>query len=249
MIVELVRLLRRRYPSLGGKKLQFMLANPSYGLPVHVGRDRLFRILRDNDLLAKYPKRFKQTTDSSHKFTKHPNLIKEMEITKANQVWVSDITYIQLSKGKFAYLSLVTDLYSRKILGYAIHPTLEAEGPIKALKMALKYAKPEAGLIHHSDQGVQYCCKSYALLLKKHGIIASMTGAGSCYDNAVAERVNGILKHEFGLGASFRDIETAKLLTDDSISIYNNERPHLSLNYQTPSAVYDKSAVGVNGSA
>ncbi len=249
MIVELVRLLRRRYPSLGVKKIQFMLANPSYGLPVHVGRDRLFRILRDNKLLAKYPKRFKQTTDSSHKFTKHPNLIKEMEITKANQVWVSDITYIQLSKGKFAYLSIVTDLYSRKILGYAIHPTLEAEGPIKALKMALKYAKPEAGLIHHSDQGVQYCCKSYALLLKKHGIIASMTGAGSCYDNAVAERVNGILKHEFGLGASFQDIETAKLLADDSISIYNNERPHLSLNYQTPSAVYDKSAAGRNISA
>lgn len=241
MIVELVRILRRRYPSLGVKKIRFMLANPSYGLPVRIGKDRLFRILRDNDLLAKHPKKFKQTTDSSHDLTKHPNLIKEMEITKANQVWVSDITYIQLSKGSFAYLSLVTDLYSRKILGYAIHPTLEAEGPIKALKMAIRYAKPEAGLIHHSDKGVQYCCKSYSLLLKNHGIIASMTGAGSCYDNAVAERVNGILKHEFGLGASFPDIDTVKLLTEDSISIYNDERPHLSLNYQTPAAVYAKS--------
>jgi len=160
------------------------------------------------------------------------------DIRQINQVWVSDITFIHLTKGKFCYLFLVTDYRSRKIMGYALKPSLSAEGALEALEMSIKYGKPSAGFIHHSDHGIQYCCKEYISKLQSHAAQISMTGENHCYDNAVAERVNGILKQEFGLGAYLPDIEAAKRLTDEGIRLYNSVRLHLSLGYRTPDHTY-----------
>jgi len=237
----LVNQIRFRQPNVGGRKLHQMLADPAYGLPVSIGRDRLFRLLKDRGMQSKLFKRFKKTTNSNHKLPVYPYLIKDMKVQAANQVWVSDITYIRLASNKFCYLFLVSDLYSRKVLGYAVKPTLNTEGAEEALQMALDYAKPKAGFIHHSDHGVQYCSRNYVSLLEQRGAVISMTGPDRCYDNAVAERINGILKQEFGLDATFPNIKAVWLLAVDSIDIYNNERLHFSLDLQTPSKVYDKS--------
>lgn len=241
MIVMLINQIRARQPNVGGRKLHQMLADPAYGLPVNIGRDKLFRLLKERNMQSKLYRRFKKTTNSNHKLPVYPNLIKGMKIQAANQVWVSDITYIRLVPNKFCYLFLVSDLFSRKVLGYAVKPTLSTEGAEEALQMALAYAKPKAGFIHHSDHGVQYCSKNYVTLLERHGAVISMTGPDRCYDNAVAERINGILKQEFGLGATFPNIKAVWLLAVDSINIYNNERLHFSLDLQTPSNIYEES--------
>lgn len=246
MLILLVNQIRFRQPNVGCRKLHRMLADPAYGLPVKIGRDRLFRVLREQNMLSKLHKRFKNTSNSRHKLPVYPNLIKNMKPQEANQVWVSDITYVRLTQNKFCYLFLVSDLYSRKVLGYAIKPTLNTEGAEEALQMALEYANPKTGFIHHSDHGVQYCSKSYVALLRQHGALISMTGPDRCYDNAVAERINGILKQEFGLGATFPDIRAVLLLSTDSINIYNNERLHSSLGYRTPHSVYEESVNAKN---
>lgn len=221
--------------------MQHMLADPAYGLPVHIGRDSLFRLLREHNMQSRLYRRFKKTSNSKHKLPVYPFLIKDMKVQKANQILVSDITYIRLAKNKFCYLFLVSDLYSRRVLGYAVKPTLETEGAEEALQIALVYAKLKAGFIHHSDHGVQYCSKQYTKLLEKHGAMISMTGPNHCYDNAVAERINGILKLEFGLEATFPNIKAVCQLTRDSIYIYNNERLHYSLGFKTPAKAYEES--------
>jgi len=239
MVLFRVSQLRRRHRYAGVRKLQKMLADPAYGLPLKIGRDRLLKLLREHDQLSELRKRCKHASTGNSTFPDHPNLLSEIQVSRINQVWVSDITYVRLAGGKFCYLFLVRDYYSRKILGFALTATLSAAGALAALIMAIKTAKPEPGLIHHSDHGIQYCCKEYTDLLAKFNFKVSLTSEQHCYDNAVAERINGILKQEFGLGSLLPNLETALKLLNDGIKIYNNERLHASLGYKTPDYVYN----------
>jgi putative transposase len=237
MVVELVKEKRRKMPRLGGKKLYFLLEDNLSKIG-KIGRDKFFDILRENDLLVKPKKSYTRTTNSFHHFYKWKNLIKDLTITRPNQVWVSDITYIRTLE-KFAYLFLITDLYSRKIVGWSLSSSLSIEGGIEALKMALRNRKDKhKPLIHHSDRGIQYCCKDYVKALKEAKIDISMTEENHCYENSVAERVNGILKNEFYLDSTFNNFKQAFSATSSGISIYNEKRPHWSLNLQTPSQVH-----------
>jgi len=202
-----------------------------------MGRDSLFNLLRANDMLVKRKKASFKTTNSYHHFHKYNNLIKDIEITKINQVWVSDITYIRTVNG-FCYLALVSDVYSRKIVGFDVSNTIELEGSLRALKTAIRKAKNINNLYHHSDRGVQYCSNQYVNELKKHNIKISMTEENHCYENAIAERINGILKDEFYVDQTFFDIKHAKRAIKNAIKLYNSQRLHLSLNYKTPEIVY-----------
>ncbi len=189
-------------------------------------------------LRKKYSSR---TTNSLHRFYKYKNIIKDLEVTKPNQVWVSDITYIRTIKG-FCYLALITDMHSRKIVGYDLSDSLELNGCVRALKKALYQAKNMKGLIHHSDRGIQYCSNQYTQILKRKKIAISMTQENHCYENAMAERVNGILKDEFYLDQTFTDVQHAKKATKNAINLYNQIRLHLSLDFKTPNMVYKLSA-------
>ena len=188
-------------------------------------------------MLVKRKKTSFKTTNSYHRFHKYSNLVKHMEVTQPNQVWVSDITYIRTVKG-FCYLALITDMYSRKIVGYDISDSLELTGCLRTLQKALRHARPAVGLVHHSDRGIQYCSNQYVNELKKHKVKISMTEENHCYENAIAERVNGILKDEFYLDQCFFTTEHACIATKNAIKIYNNKRLHLSLGYKTPNMVF-----------
>lgn len=220
-------------PQLGGRKIFHELR---WIIPF--GRDRFFDWLRRHGLLAMIKRRFPATTYSKHALKKFRNLIREFEVTAPGQVVVSDITYIALEEGKFAYASLVTDAFSRKIIGYHVSTDLSVWGPLKALRMALREVPNPRGLIHHSDRGVQYCSKPYIDELERHGVAVSMTERQHCAENAMAERVNGILKHEFGLKNRFRTIAAARKALHQAVWIYNNLRPHLALNYEKPANVH-----------
>jgi transposase InsO family protein len=233
MVLAFVRHFRCQQPRVGGRKLHLMLQNSG----IHIGRDRLFEILRDHKMLVRKRKRYTRTTDSRHPYRYYPNLIKDIRIDRPGQVYVSDITYIHTLEG-FQYLALVMDYYSRKIVGYDLSSNLSIDGSIRALKMALRQIKDPSRLIHHSDRGVQYCCKDYIGLLKKHGVQISMTEQDHVYENALAERLNGILKDEFCLGDTLQSKDLAKELVRESVKIYNQQRLHMSLNYQTPESVY-----------
>jgi putative transposase len=240
-VVELVKKERKYQPRVGTRKLLEAL-HPSFeAAHIKVGRDSLFDILREENMLVRRKKASCKTTNSYHHFHKYGNLVKDMEITAPNQVWVADITYIRTVKG-FCYLALITDLFSRKIVGYDISDTLELTGCLGAFKRAQKTARPAAGLIHHSDRGVQYCSNQYVNELKKHKVRISMTEENHCYENAVAERVNGILKDEFYLDQCFFSTEHAKVATKSAINLYNNKRLHLSLGYKTPNMVFENRA-------
>ncbi|SEA81907.1 putative transposase [Psychroflexus halocasei] len=189
-------------------------------------------------LRKKYSSR---TTNSLHRFHKYKNIIKDVEVNRPNQVWVSDITYIRTTKG-FCYLALITDMYSRKIVGYDISNSLELKGCVRALNKALYKTKNLTGLIHHSDRGIQYCSNVYTQILKRNNINISMTEDNHCYENAMAERVNGILKDEFYLDQTFDSLQHAKRATKNAINLYNEIRLHLSLDFKTPSMVYKLSA-------
>jgi len=177
------------------------------------------------------------TTQSGHRFKKYPNLIKSLSLHAPNRVYVSDITYIRTLEG-FCYLSLITDKYSRKIVGYALSMSLSIEGCLEALRMALKDLNKTEQLIHHSDRGIQYCSKDYVDLLSENNVRISMTEENHVYENSLAERVNGILKDEFMLGETLQSYSVAKRLVDDSIKIYNEERYHMALNLKTPDEVH-----------
>lgn len=237
----LVKMEREIQPRVGTRKLHKDLSERFQEQGLKVGRDRLFDILRMNDMLVKPKKITFKTTNSYHHFYKYSNLVKDMNVTARNQVWVSDITYIRTVKG-FCYLALITDLYSRKIVGYDISDSLELTGCLRALQKALRQARPAVGLIHHSDRGIQYCSKEYVAELKKRDIRISMTEENHCYENAVAERVNGILKDEFYLDQCFVNTFNAAVATKNAIDIYNNKRLHLSLGYKTPNMVYENAA-------
>jgi putative transposase len=233
VVLDHVRQVRFRQSRVGTRKLHQSLLD--HGIPI--GRDRLFGLLRERDLLVKRRRSRHRTTWSYHRFKKYPNLIKGRPIQQAGEVLISDITYIDTAEGT-CYLSLVSDYRSRKILGYCLYDTLETEGPLAALSMALPSLPGKVRTIHHSDRGVQYCSDDYVELLERHGIAISMTEEDHVYENAVAERINGILKDEFLLGERLMSKNLAHQMVTEAISIYNEERLHTSLGYLTPAVVY-----------
>jgi len=237
---ELVGEVRELEPFCGGRKLFHRLAGGFESHGYSIGRDKFFEFLREEDLLVKYKYKGTNTTYSKHSYAVAPNLVKEMEVDSANQVFVSDITYLRLQGSNFAYLFLITDMFSRKIVGWHVSDSLGHKEALKALRMATENLNDPTGIIHHSDRGVQYCCHGYLDELNSNGMLASMTDASHCYQNAIAERVNGILKLEFMLGSVFSSIQQATAATMSAVNIYNDKRTHWSLGLKTPSAVYGR---------
>lgn len=234
--------IRKQLPKLGGKKL-YSLLKPSFQMSgIKLGRDGLFSYLRQHNLLIKPRRRYTKTTNSKHWLKKYPNLVKEKEITRPEEVFASDITYVESDEGVH-YLSLVTDASSRKIMGYKLSNDMRAENVAKALEMAIKNRVTRSSLIHHSDRGLQYCSEVYQTVLKSNRITASMTDGYDCYQNALAERVNGILKQEFLIYRCKTFGELEKLI-NESIDAYNRLRPHLSLGMKTPEEVHKKAGCG-----
>jgi len=225
-------------PRIGGKKLFWLLQPDINRMGVKLGRDKFFDILRAHGLLVERKKRYARTTDSYHRFHVYGNLLKDKVLVKPNQAFVSDITYLRVAGKRFVYLFLITDAYSRKIVGWELSESLAIEGAIKALKMALKQCTNTNGLIHHSDRGIQYCSKEYVKMLKKNKASISMTEQNHCYENSMAERVNGILKDEFMLDLEYSNQFQALNAVKQAINTYNNHRPHLSLNLLTPQQVH-----------
>lgn len=243
IVIEMVQQIRTSQKRVGTRKLTEMLNSPLSQHGIKMGRDKLFDLLASNNLLIRKRKRKRpNTTDSNHPFRKYPNLIKGLEITYANQLWVSDITYISLSGGRFCYLSLITDVYSRKIVGHCLYPSLKKEGPLQALKMALATRSESIfyKTIHHSDRGLQYCSSEYIAQLMKANTSISMTENGDPGENAIAERVNGILKSEFLLDNQFTSYQQACTAVDEAVLTYNQQRLHASRNYMTPDQVYSQ---------
>jgi transposase InsO family protein len=201
---------------------------------IKIGREKLNKLLREENMLVRKKKNYTRTTNSYHRYKKWSNLIKDMVLTAPEQAWVSDITYISMSKG-FMYLFLITDAYSKQIMGYNLAESLKVENAVKALKRAVENRRyPDRELIHHSDRGLQYCHPRYTDLLEHHGITPSMTTKYDPYENAVAERINGILKGEFDVGGIFPTAEMAMSEVKTAIQIYNYERPHMSCQMMTP---------------
>lgn len=236
-IVEQVRVERKLHPKIGARKLQVMLRPVLEEMGISVGRDRLFRLLRARGLLVKRSRRRAKTTQSGHLFHVYPNLIRHIEPMMPNQVWVSDLTYLRTDEG-FLYLSLIMDAYSRKVVGQVVSDTLEAEGCLRALKTALDALPAGARPVHHSDRGLQYCSKEYVRLLGHYGCPISMTEVNHCYENAKAERLNGILKGEYALGETFRDKRQATRAAQEAVVLYNRFRPHTCLKWKTPEEVH-----------
>lgn len=229
---------RKDLPREGGRKLLKSICEGLSEHNIQIGRDKFFDLLRENHLLVRPRKRYARTTNSWHRFHKYPNLIKNLNINRPNQVWVSDITYIRLIKGH-CYLALITDAFSRKIVGYDISNSLELAGCLRALNRALRQLPDDhIKLIHHSDRGIQYCSNMYVDLLKKNHILISMTEENHCYENAIAERVNGILKDEFYLDQIFTGTRLVRNVCKSAIELYNDKRLHLSLDYETPNKVH-----------
>jgi transposase InsO family protein len=233
-IVKQVKEIRKSHKRMGGKKLHDKLQSKFNELGITYGRDKFFDVLREQNLLVRYRKRYVSTTQSKHLFFKYPNLIHDLDITRAEQVFVSDITYIRTKKG-FLYLFLITDAYSKRIMGWVLADNMKTINAIRALKMAIKNRiYPERELIHHSDRGFQYCNPAYIEVLEKNNIKISMTTKYDPYENAVAERVNGILKNEYDIGEGFLGFKDAKAEINYSIWLYNNDRPHLSCHGMVP---------------
>lgn len=239
--MQFVQEIRVRQPCQGTRKLHSMMHEKHDRPELHVGRDRLFEVLREHRQLVRRKRAYHKTTDSHHHFRCHPNLLKpgpqQIAASGPEQVWVADITYLSSKRDDPVYLSLVTDDFSRKIVGYHVHGSLHADSVAQALRMALKTRRTRQQLVHHSDRGVQYCSALYQKLHAKHGITCSMTDGYDCYQNAKAERVNGILKTELLLHRP-TDLAQAERMVREAILIYNQERPHLSLKYKTPDAVH-----------
>ncbi len=229
--------IRCRMPRIGTRKLYYLIKDELSLLNIKIGRDVLFNFLRAEHLLVKPKRSYVKTTNSKHWMKKYPNLIKDIKLTKPEQLWVSDITYIKTNKGH-EYLSLITDAYSKKIMGYELLENLSATGPLNAMEMALKNRKYAHDLIHHSDRGLQYCSADYIEKLMQNGIKISMTENGDPYENAIAERVNGILKYEFLIIEGFNNHLQAMDVIKESIKIYNEERPHLSCKMLTPNQAH-----------
>ena len=242
-VVAMVRAIRRDLPRVGTRKLYHMLNEPLSELGV--GRDKLFAILKANNMNIKPQRSYRTTTNSKHMFRMHKNLIFDIEPTRPEQIWVSDITYIG-SRGNHQYLSLITDAYSKKILGYDLSESLHAQGSIRALSMAIRNRQyKDKPLIHHSDRGIQYCCEAYQNKIAKYGLICSMTECYDPYANAIAERVNGIIKSEFELNKYAHNSKLLKIIVDESIDAYNTFRPHYSCNMLTPEQMHNQNRMRI----
>ena len=239
-MLDLVRDTRLEQPRIGTRKLHYLLRDELAGRSIKLGRDALFALLRKRRMLVTPKRAYHKTTMSHHRFYKHPNLLKagpEQVIPHGpEQVWVSDITYVP-TREETTYLSLVTDAYSRKIVGYHLDTHMQTVAVGRALKMAARQRSGDQPLVHHSDRGIQYCSAEYQALHEKYHITCSMTDGYDCYQNALAERVNGILKEEFLIHRP-RNLEEARQMVKESIRIYNEKRPHLSLKYKTPDEVH-----------
>ena len=241
LILHLVYEIRQALPKIGTRKLHYMINQKLTEHRLEAGRDYLFNLLTKHKLLIRNRRRKVITTNSQHWMHKYSNLTIELQIIRPEQLWVSDITYIRVING-FVYLSLITDAYSRKIVGYSLRKDLSAEGCLDALQMALINRKDlHQQLIHHSDRGCQYCCKEYVDILNANNIVISMTNNGDPYENAIAERVNGIIKSEFNLYNTQFGFEETSALIQKTIEAYNQLRPHASCDYLTPSQAHQKS--------
>jgi transposase InsO family protein len=238
LILQQIDALRKYQPKCGGKKLHMDLQPYFTEHKITMGRDQFFDLLRQNKLLVRKRKRSVHTTNSKHHFYRHPNMAKDFTPLKAHELWVADITYIPL-KSRFAYLFLITDAYSRKIVGFHVSDDMKVSSATLALKKALAQKPPETIVIHHSDRGIQYCSTAYVQLLQEHHAHISMTQNGDPYENAIAERVNGILKTEL-LSRYYNNIDDASKHIARCITIYNYKRRHSSLNWQIPNDVHQQ---------
>lgn len=241
MIVELVKRERRMQPRLGGRKVLHLLRGDLAEANVSIGRDRFFEVLAENDLLVVRKRGRPHTTNSRHSLPVFRNLFTGNTFGAPNDAWVSDLTYIRTDEG-FLYAALITDAVSRKIVGAHIGDTLEAEGCLAALEQALADLPAGKHPIHHSDRGCQYCCHAYVERLQERGLSISMTEIMHCYENSMAERVNGILKQEYEMDSTFRTKTQAKKAFKQAVWLYNHRRPHLSLDYGFPADVHAEAA-------
>jgi putative transposase len=238
LMVQLVKEERQVQPQIGTRKLHHMLKEPLAQAGVEVGRDRMFEVLRQRDLLVKRRRaQHPRTTNSYHCLPVFRNLTRDLEVTRPNQVWVVDLTYIRTREG-YLFLALITDKMSRKVVGYHCADTLEAVGCVKALEMALEGLPAGAKPIHHSDRGTQYCSHEYVERLTRRGLSISMTEMDHCAENALAERMNGILKSEYLLGVEFATKEQARRAVGQAVEVYNTRRPHTALRLRVPSQVH-----------
>lgn len=241
IVLELVREKRKLLPKCGTRKLLHLLKEDLKGLKIKFGRDALFQLLGEEGLLVERKKQYCSTTNSRHAFRIYENLILNLSIDNILQAVVADITYIRTMDG-FLYLALLTDMFSRKIVGWDVSDSLELEGCVRAAQLLFKgipaVCFEQQKTIHHSDRGSQYCSYDYVNLLKNKQLQISMAATGNCYENAMAERVNGILKQEFGLGETFVSKAVVAPSVAQAIHLYNEVRPHLSLDYATPNAIF-----------
>ncbi len=241
LVIQEVKKIRKNHPRIGTRKLYKMLHQVILEHNIKIGRDALFTLLSANNMLIRRRKRSFCTSHSHHWLRKYPNLIQEFNPTSPNQLWVSDITYWKINSGKYLYVSLVTDAYSHKLVGYHVANTLDAVECVMALKMALRPFKgPQSHfkLMHHSDRGVQYCSHYYVKLLQDYNIKISMAENGDPLENAIAERINGIIKEEYLKNYEINNIEEAKKKLDESVVFYNKERPHMSIGNLTPNEIH-----------
>lgn len=237
-VKPMVLKIRMNMPRIGTRKLYYLIKPSLEKQGIKLGRDGLFKYLKNEHLLIRPKKSYTKTTFSKHWLRKHPNLYSEHQLTAPEECFVSDITYVK-SKERTHYLSLVTDAYSRKIMGYHLSNDMSTENVVKALRMAAKHKLTNRKTIHHSDRGLQYCSALYQNELNKNQMIPSMTDGYDCYQNALAERVNGILKQEYLITKANHEQEL-KLMVKQAIHSYNNYRPHTSLNYKTPNFIHEK---------
>ncbi len=241
LVAQLVKRERQLQPRLGVRKLHHILRDDLQEAGVEIGRDRIFEILRDQGMLVEPLPKSPRTTNSRHALPVFRNLIADVQTTGPDQIWASDITYIRTLEG-FEYLSLTMDLHSRKTVGFHCGEDLSTAGCLEALDVALTGLPEGSHPIHHSDRGCQYCSHDYVQRLTEHGLSVSMTEENHCAENATAERLNGILKQEYGLGMTFRTRAQARAAVEQAVWLYNNRRPHLSLGMQTPVEVHSKAA-------
>jgi putative transposase len=243
IIVDLVKHERRIARRIGGRNLYQILKSELEARQIFIGRDRFFEVLRQNDLLVKLRRRRSVTTLSRHSLPLYPNLVRELQVVQAEQLWVSDITYIRVGEG-FCYLILITDAYSHQVVGWNFGHSMDAAFCVKALQTALASRQyPERELMHHSDRGLQYCSKLYTDVLKTKGIVISMTENGDPLENAIAERMNGILKDSFEMDRTFSTFEEALQFIKEAIIYYNERRPHSSCDKLTPKEAHTRTGI------
>jgi putative transposase len=244
LVIQQIRQIRKNHGRMGTRKLYEKLSSFMQDHGIKIGRDALFSLVSANHLQVRRRKRKIQTTQSFHWLRKYPNLIRDFTPSAPNQLWVSDITYWKISQNKHLYISLITDAFSHKIVGYHVAETLESIESIKALKMALSAlegAESHFPLTHHSDRGIQYCSKDYVKLLQDYQIQISMTENGDPLENAIAERINGIIKEEYLYDYQVDNIVEAQKLLNKAVELYNTDRPHMSIGNLTPNQVHQQS--------